>query len=88
MANVEETLAGLSLEDAEKEEVVRIALSRSSTEDSLENCFASSFFTTSIVNFQAMKATLANVWHPIREISISDLAGGALSISVVFQGLC
>ncbi|MBA0615063.1 hypothetical protein Godav_015256 [Gossypium davidsonii] len=40
---------------------------------SYEHYFVGTFLTSSIVNFQAMKSTLANVWHPIGGVSISDI---------------
>ncbi|MBA0717148.1 hypothetical protein Golax_004986 [Gossypium laxum] len=75
MADVEGNFAGLSLED-EEEVVVQLASKRLDLEASFENCFVGSFLTSSVVNFQSMRVTLANVWHPIRGISISDLNKG------------
>lgn len=35
--------------------------------------FFGTFLTLSGINFQAMKCTLANVWHPVGGVAISDL---------------
>ncbi|MBA0598487.1 hypothetical protein Gorai_008247, partial [Gossypium raimondii] len=43
---------------------------------SYEHCFVGSFLTSSVINFPSIKVTLANVWHPIGGISISDLNEG------------
>lgn len=40
------------------------------------NCFVGSFMTSSVVNFQSMRATVANVWHPVEGITIMDLLEG------------
>ncbi|MBA0557761.1 hypothetical protein Golob_014807, partial [Gossypium lobatum] len=40
---------------------------------SYEHYYVGTFLTSSIVNFQAMKSTLANVWHPIGGVSILDI---------------
>ncbi|MBA0771799.1 hypothetical protein Gotri_007272 [Gossypium trilobum] len=75
MADVEGNFVDLSLEDDE-EVVVQLASERLDLGASFENCFVGSFLTSSVVNFQSMRATLANVWHPIGGISISDLNKG------------
>ncbi|MBA0634944.1 hypothetical protein Godav_026031, partial [Gossypium davidsonii] len=31
------------------------------------------FLTASIINFPAMKSTMANLWHPVRRVRIRDL---------------
>lgn len=67
---------GLSLKDAKEETVVKLDAPESAVKDSLENCFVGSFFTMSVVNFQSMKAMLANVWHPIGGITITDISDG------------
>lgn len=65
MTDVEGDFAGLSLEDVEEEEVVRLEASVSVGGESLVNYFVGMFLTSSVVNFLSMRATLANVWHPI-----------------------
>ncbi|KAL4376319.1 hypothetical protein GQ457_02G029080 [Hibiscus cannabinus] len=37
------------------------------------HCFVGYFLTTTTVHFQSMRTTVANVWHPIGGISISEL---------------
>ncbi|MBA0865448.1 hypothetical protein Goshw_012284 [Gossypium schwendimanii] len=51
MADVEGDFQGLSLEDAEEGEVVKLKELVSSTGESLENCLVGSFLTSSVVNF-------------------------------------
>lgn len=50
MVEVEDHLAGLSLED-EKEEVCQLEKMNTALGDLLENCFVGSFLTSSVVNF-------------------------------------
>ncbi|MBA0683992.1 hypothetical protein Goari_025610, partial [Gossypium aridum] len=76
MADVEGDFQGLSLKDAEEEEAVKLEEHDSSTGESLENCLVGTFLTSSVVNFLSMKATLVNVWHPIKGIAISGLSDG------------
>ncbi|MBA0706201.1 hypothetical protein Golax_018326 [Gossypium laxum] len=60
MADVEETLADLTIEE-EKEEVALPLDSKGSEGGvSYENCFVGSFFTTSVVHLQSMRSALAN----------------------------
>ncbi|KAL4386718.1 hypothetical protein GQ457_09G000940 [Hibiscus cannabinus] len=40
------------------------------------NCFVGRFLTDSVIHYLSMRATLANVWHPTKGISISDLGSG------------
>lgn len=54
MSNVEGNLANLSLEDSEEEEAMSLGSPISVVSESLENCFAGLFFTTSVVSFQSM----------------------------------
>ncbi|MBA0562302.1 hypothetical protein Golob_007357 [Gossypium lobatum] len=72
MVDVEGNFANLSLED-EEEVVVQLASERLDLRASFENYFVGSFLTSSVVNFQSMRVTLTNVWHPIGGVSISDL---------------
>ncbi|MBA0655381.1 hypothetical protein Goklo_007872 [Gossypium klotzschianum] len=60
MADVEGNFADLSLED-KKEVVVRLASERLDLGASFENCFVGSFLTSSVINFQSMRAMLANM---------------------------
>ncbi|KAK5804835.1 hypothetical protein PVK06_032486 [Gossypium arboreum] len=36
-------------------------------------CLVGCFLTASVVHFSAMRNTLANIWHPLEEVQISDL---------------
>lgn len=76
MLDVERTLADLYLEDAEEDKVVEFYVLVSAVGESLENNFMGSFLTTSVVNFQSMRLTLANIWHPIGGITITNLYEG------------
>ncbi|KAG8478077.1 hypothetical protein CXB51_027372 [Gossypium anomalum] len=76
MADVEGNFQGQSLKDAEEKEAVKLKAAVSSTRESLENCLVGTFLTSSVINFSSMRATLANVWHPIGRIMISDLFDG------------
>ncbi|GMI79786.1 hypothetical protein HRI_001647900 [Hibiscus trionum] len=76
MATVEEVLAELSIEEEEEESALVVGIESAIEPISFEFCFVGSFFTSSTVNFTSMKATLANVWHPIGGIAISELREG------------
>lgn len=69
---MEDSMANLSLEDIE-EDSIQLGIESADTDTSYENCFVGRFLTSSIVHFQAMRSTLANVWHPIGGVSISNL---------------
>ncbi|GMI86308.1 hypothetical protein HRI_002300100 [Hibiscus trionum] len=75
MADVEANLAGLSLEEDEEEPLI-VEEVHTATIFPYEFCFVGSFLTTSVVNFQSMRSTLSNVWHPTGGISISDIGDG------------
>lgn len=76
MVGVESHLAGLSLEGFKEKEVCKIDNNESVMDNSLDSCFVGSSLTLSVVHFQSMRATLANVWHLIGGISIIDLSMG------------
>lgn len=76
MVVVEDHLTGLSLEDVEEEEICSLDAKGVVGDSSLDNCFVGFFLTISVVHFQSMRATLANVWHPIGDITITDLSEG------------
>lgn len=62
----------LSLED---DEVSTIQLGVEASDKTMLyiHYFFGTFLTLSGINFQAMKCTLANVWHPVGGVAISDL---------------
>ncbi|KAK9008372.1 hypothetical protein V6N11_075270 [Hibiscus sabdariffa] len=76
MASVTAELADLRLEEEEEEVAIAVSSDSEVSSISFEFCFVGSFFTSSVVNFQSMRATLASVWHPIDGIAISDLGDG------------
>ncbi|KAK8489971.1 hypothetical protein V6N11_065394 [Hibiscus sabdariffa] len=75
MSAVTDGLSDLSLGE---EDEIAIAVDDASDEQTItfDLCFGGSFLTNSIINFQSMRATLANVWHPIGGIAVSDLGSG------------
>ncbi|GMJ03098.1 hypothetical protein like AT3G31430 [Hibiscus trionum] len=75
MADVEKDLANLAIADAE-EDILQLGVPEAISNFSFKNCFVGSFLTSSVINFQSMRSTLANVWHPIGGISISELGDG------------
>ncbi|MBA0688119.1 hypothetical protein Goari_005925 [Gossypium aridum] len=72
---MEDSIASLSLNDVE-EESIHLGVESSNSETSYANCFVGTFLTSSVVHFQTMRSTLANVRHPIGGVSISDLENG------------
>ncbi|PPD77596.1 hypothetical protein GOBAR_DD25479 [Gossypium barbadense] len=74
-------MASLSLEEME-EDLIQLGVESVDNEISYVNCFVAMFFTSSVVHFQAIRSTLANVWHPIGEVSISDLENGENPLTV------
>ncbi|KAG8498081.1 hypothetical protein CXB51_007414 [Gossypium anomalum] len=69
---MEDSLAGLALDD-EEDEIIQLEREEANQEISYANCLVGVFLTSSVVHFQAMRSTLASVWHPIGSVSISDL---------------
>ncbi|MBA0880649.1 hypothetical protein Goshw_021986 [Gossypium schwendimanii] len=69
---MEDFIVDLSLED-DDEETIQLGVESSECETSYANYFLGMFLTSSVVNFQVMRSTLANVWHLIEGVSISDL---------------
>ncbi|MBA0694210.1 hypothetical protein Goari_004527, partial [Gossypium aridum] len=69
---MEDSIADLLLEDKE-EETIHLGVDVSERETPYANCYVGTFLTSSVVNFQAIKSMLANVWRPIGGVSISDL---------------
>lgn len=73
--SVEDSFADLSIGE-DKEASLLVGTDDPGRGISYEHCFVGSFLTSSVVHFQAMHSTLANVWHPIRGIAIFDLGEG------------
>ncbi|MBA0766049.1 hypothetical protein Gotri_015130 [Gossypium trilobum] len=57
---MEDSIVSLSLEDAE-DETIQLGVEASDSETSYANCFVGTLLTLSVVHFQAMGSTLANV---------------------------
>ncbi|MBA0586330.1 hypothetical protein Gorai_017073, partial [Gossypium raimondii] len=57
---MEDSIVSLSLEDAE-DETIQLGVEASNSETSYANCFVGTLLTLSVVHFQAMGSTLANV---------------------------
>ncbi|MBA0874961.1 hypothetical protein Goshw_024579 [Gossypium schwendimanii] len=86
MVVVEETPADLFISE---EEEVALPLGSKGSEGGMfyGNCFVGSFLTSSVINFQFMRSTLANVWHLIGSISISNLNEGHYLFRLMRIGL-
>ncbi|MBA0624516.1 hypothetical protein Godav_009864 [Gossypium davidsonii] len=69
---MEDYMASLSLEEVE-EDFIQLGAESVDNRISYANCFVGMFLTSIVVHFQAMISILANVWHPIGGVSISDL---------------
>lgn len=72
---MEDPLASLSLEEAE-EDPIQLSSEAVNKEKSYKYCLMGTFLTSSVVHFPAMRSTLANVWHPVGGIFITDLENG------------
>ncbi|KAL4273808.1 hypothetical protein GQ457_13G026580 [Hibiscus cannabinus] len=68
-------VVGLSIH-SEEDDGVQIDPDLSVSSPSFNLCFVGTFLTTSVINFPAMKSTLANLWRPLGGIFISNLGGG------------
>lgn len=75
-------MANLSLEDDEEDSIC-LSVESTDTETSYEHYFVGRFLTSNVVHLQATRSTLANVWHPIGGVSISDLEKWSLSIPIL-----
>ncbi|MBA0573656.1 hypothetical protein Golob_000920, partial [Gossypium lobatum] len=69
---MENELADLSLDDV-KDEVLLVQRYPGSQVVKNNSILVGCFLTASIVHFPAMKSTMANLWHLIRGVQISDL---------------
>ncbi|TYI87345.1 hypothetical protein E1A91_D04G128600v1 [Gossypium mustelinum] len=82
MADVEGDFKGLSLEDAEEEEVVRLKEPVSGTGESLDNCLVGSFLTSSVVNF----VYESHFGECLASYTISDLSDGRFLYRLFHKG--
>ncbi|MBA0784670.1 hypothetical protein Gotri_025917, partial [Gossypium trilobum] len=69
---MEADLAGLTLEE-EEDEILQIQTEEGTNGDGEFLQLVECFLTASIVHFPAMRSTMANLWHPVRGIQITDL---------------
>ncbi|KAK5794045.1 hypothetical protein PVK06_035237 [Gossypium arboreum] len=69
---MEQDLAGLSLDDGE-EEAFSIPVDVGEQNAMYSFCLVGCFLTASVVNFLAIRNTMANIWHPLEGVQILDL---------------
>ncbi|MBA0752546.1 hypothetical protein Gogos_001373 [Gossypium gossypioides] len=69
---MEADLAGLTLEE-EEDEILQIQTEEGTNGDGEILQLMGCFLTASIVHFPAMRSTMANLWHPVRGVQITDL---------------
>ncbi|MBA0768980.1 hypothetical protein Gotri_017749, partial [Gossypium trilobum] len=69
---MEADLAGLTLEE-EEEEILQIQTEEGTNGDGEILQLVGCFLTASIVHFLAMRSIMANLWHPVRGVQITDL---------------
>ncbi|GMI95765.1 hypothetical protein like AT3G31430 [Hibiscus trionum] len=69
---VDDGLAVLTLDDDEDSEI-QIENNTETVGISFDLCFVGRFVTSSVIHFQSMRNTLANLWRPLGGIAISDL---------------
>ncbi|KAL4311379.1 hypothetical protein GQ457_01G013910 [Hibiscus cannabinus] len=75
MADMTSSMTSLALDDGE-EEFLQVDDVPSLPIISYANCLVRTFLTTSVVKFESMRSTLANIWRPIGGISVTDLGEG------------
>ncbi|MBA0844715.1 hypothetical protein Goarm_005726, partial [Gossypium armourianum] len=68
---METVFAGLTLE--EEDEILQVQIDADTDRGVEVLQLVGCFLTASIVNFQAMRSTMANFWHPVRGVQIRDL---------------
>ncbi|KAG8491095.1 hypothetical protein CXB51_014263 [Gossypium anomalum] len=59
--------------DNEEEDAFSLPAGEEAQNPSIGFCLVGCFLTASVVNFRAMRNTLANLWHPLEGVQISDL---------------
>ncbi|MBA0734094.1 hypothetical protein Gogos_018042 [Gossypium gossypioides] len=72
---METVVVNLSL-GVEEEDTLQLGAESMEKEFTYDHCFVGCFLTSSVVNVQAMRSTLANVWHLIGGVFIVDLEDG------------
>ncbi|MFQ6666016.1 hypothetical protein Gotur_032532 [Gossypium turneri] len=70
---MEKDLEGLNIDDGEEEEAaVLLPIDTALQKATYEYCLVGCFLTSSVVHFSAMKTTMANLWHPLRDHDVED----------------
>ncbi|MBA0779594.1 hypothetical protein Gotri_003836 [Gossypium trilobum] len=69
---METELANLSINE-EEEEILLVQADPTMQREVADYQLVGCFLTASIINFPAMKSTLANLWHPVCGVQIRDL---------------
>ncbi|MBA0597567.1 hypothetical protein Gorai_007370 [Gossypium raimondii] len=69
---MERGMAALSLEGGE-DEGWQDDFGGEESEEVDDLCVVSNFLTASVIQFQTMKSTLANLWHPYGGVMLLDL---------------
>lgn len=69
---MEEEMATLSTVGGE-DEAWQVDLEEGSKEDGKKLSVVGNFLTASVVQFQAMRTTLANLWHSLGRVTITNL---------------
>ncbi|KAH1091594.1 hypothetical protein J1N35_018851 [Gossypium stocksii] len=73
---MEDGLADLRIEDEEESgeaELWEIESEENSLEQSSSFCLVDCFVTATIINFQLMRTVMANLWHPLGGVTITDI---------------
>ncbi|KAK8586480.1 hypothetical protein V6N13_010071 [Hibiscus sabdariffa] len=70
--SMESNMALMSTDDG-KEEAIVLPSEVVEVEDEYAMCLVGRFLTSSVIYFLSMRNTLANVWHPLRAISITNI---------------
>ncbi|MBA0842479.1 hypothetical protein Goarm_002301 [Gossypium armourianum] len=66
-------MARLCIIDEEEEEVLQVAGVSEGQNRMYDFCLVVCFFTVNVIQFQAMRNTLANLWHPLGGIEILNM---------------
>ncbi|MBA0725184.1 hypothetical protein Golax_021789, partial [Gossypium laxum] len=69
---MEADLAGLTLEE-EEDDILQIQIDVGTNGDTEILQLVGCSLTASIVHFPAMRSTMANLWHLVRGVQITDL---------------
>lgn len=72
---MEEDLAHLSIEDEEEEELVVEQIDKEAKEDEFLLCLVGRALTNGALHFPSLKNILAEIWHPIEGVTITELEG-------------